>query len=166
MNTSILSIYRGATKIIPETKGFALKRWLLRRAGAKVGNNVRICSSAFIGGCGQLTIDNDTWIGHKSTIIASSKIIIGKRVDIAPGVLITTGTHEIDFNGNRVAGPGVSKAVTIGDGCWICANSTILPGVTVGDMSLVAAGAVITKNVEPYSVVGGVPAKLLRTTPP
>lgn len=162
MNTLTLSLYRFVVKYIPETKGFALKRWLLRRAGAVVGRNVRICSSVFIAGSGRLSIGDDTWIGHKSVLIAAGDLIIGKNVDIAPGVMITTGSHKIAPNGRRIAGEGISKEIRVGDGTWICANATILPGVSIGEMSLVAAGAVVTRDVVPHTSVASVPARLLK----
>lgn len=61
-------------------------------------------------------------------ISASSNVSIGAYVDIAPRVYIGTETHQIDRIGNYVAGQGINKDVTIGDGAWICANSIILPG--------------------------------------
>lgn len=158
----MLMVYRGVVKFIPETKGFGVKRWLLRLAGAEIGKNVRICSSAFIGGAGKLTVGDDTWIGHQDMIISSSSVTIGVRVDVAPRVVITTGTHEISYYADRIAGSGVSQNVSVGDGSWICAGAIILPGVTVGEMSLVAAGAVVNRDVKPRTLVGGVPAKLIK----
>lgn len=162
MNTLILTLYRAVVKFIPETKGFAFKRWMLRRAGATVGRNVRICSSVFIAGAGNLSIGDDSWVGHRSTIIASGDMRIGKNVDIAPCVLITTGSHRPEPQSDRMAGEGIGLNVEVQDGCWICANATILPGITVGEMSLVAAGAVVNRNVEPRTLVAGVPARLVK----
>jgi len=55
-----------------------------------------------------------------------------------------------------------AKAITIGEDCWICVNATILPGVSIGRGSTVAGGAMVTKDVEPFTLVGGVPARLIR----
>lgn len=128
-----------------------------------MGNNVRICSSAKILGNGCLTIGDNTWIGHETLIICSSTVIIGSNVDIAPRVFIGTGTHEIDINTAGIAGQGVSKDIEIADGCWLGAGSIILPGVKVGYKSVIAAGAVVTKDIDPYTMVGGVPARIIRT---
>lgn len=147
---------------IPETRGFALKRKLLRFAGAKVGKNVRVCSSAFIAGTGNLEIGSNTWIGHGVMLLATSNLIIEKNVDVAPRVLITTGTHMVGGDLYRAAGSGQSKDVYIKRGAWICANATILPGVIVGEMSVVAAGAVVCRDVDNNCIFAGVPAKLIK----
>ena len=154
-----LYIYRLLTFFIPETSCFGLKRGLLRWAGAKIGRNVQICSSASILGCGELVIGDDTWIGQHCLIMASSRIEIGKRVDIAPMVYLGTGTHVPQFDKERCAGEGLNKDIKIGDGCWLCARTTILPGVTVGNMTIVGAGAVVNKDLPGGITAVGVPAR-------
>ena len=156
-----LYIYRLLSLLMPETSCFGLKRSLLRWAGAEVGQNVRICSSATILGCGELIIGDDTWIGQHCLIMASSKIEIGKNVDVAPMVYLGTGTHVPQFDKERCAGEGLNKDIKIGDGCWLCARTTILPGVTVGNMTIVGAGAVVIKDLPGGVTAVGVPAKVL-----
>jgi acetyltransferase-like isoleucine patch superfamily enzyme len=147
---------------IPETRGFGLKRYLYRWAGIEVGKQVKICSSAFIIGAGKLIIGDFTWLGHQVVIISTSKIEIGRHVDIAPKVCITTGSHEIDIEGERIAGRGTSNSVVIGMGSWLGASCTILPGSSIGEKSIVAAGALVNGNVADYTIVGGVPAKIIK----
>ena len=146
-------------RLLPETSCFALKRGLLRLAGAKIGRNVHICSSVHIMGCGELVIGDDVWIGHEVFISTTSRVEIGNYVDIAPMVYIGTGTHRIDTEGLHAAGEGISGDIKIEDGVWLCARSTLLPGVVIGKNSVVAAGAVVTK---PFPVsrvlIGGIPA--------
>nr|WP_122120196.1 DapH/DapD/GlmU-related protein [Alistipes megaguti] len=145
--------------ILPETRCFGFKRWLLRVCGAKIGTNVRICSSVKFLGSGELEIGDNTWIGHQCLISSSSKIIIGANCDLAPRVYIGTGTHEITVNCDRVASIEISKDIEIGNGCWLCANTTILPGVVIGAKCVVAAGAVVTKSFkEEALLLAGVPA--------
>ena len=84
-------------------------------------------------------------------------------MDIAPRAFIGTGTHEIDMYTAGIAGKGVSKDIVIADGCWLGAGSIILPGVNVGYKSVIAAGAVVTKNIDSYTMVGGIPARIIRT---
>lgn len=127
-----------------------------------MGNNVRICSSARILGNGSLIIGDNTWIGHETLIICSSSVTIGSNVDIAPRVFIGTGTHEIDLTTAGVAGEGISKDVVIGNGCWLGAGSIILPGIVIGEKTVVAAGAVVTKSFNSHQVIGGVPARIIR----
>lgn len=160
MNTKRAIIVRGIMKLLPETSCFGLKRLLWRWAGAKVGHNVRICSSAFILGAGELEIGDDTWIGHQVMLIASSRISIGARVDIGPRVYIGTGTHKLQFKGKRCAGENISINILIEDGCWLGANVTILPGVKIQKMTMVAAGAVVTSSFSGYSLLAGIPAVL------
>ncbi len=158
-----LWIYRRLTHWLPETRGFALKRALLRWAGATIGKNVRINSSAIFSGTGKLVIGDDVWIGPGCYIspVGSAEIKIGSHIDFAPQVMILTGSHKIDPAGEHIGGDGTSASVEIGDGCWLCARSTILPGVTLANKTLVAAGAVVTKSFhEPCSLVGGNPAAL------
>jgi len=131
--------------------------------GVKVGKNVRICSSAKIIGNAPLIIGDNVWIGHDTLIVASAKVIIGAHVNIAPRVYIGTGTHELDTNGVSIAGRGQSYPITIGEGAWICANSTIIAGVKIGKRSIVAAGAVVLHDVPDGELWGGVPAKKIRT---
>lgn len=149
-------------RLVPETRGFALKRALLRLAGAKVGRNVRICSSARILGAGELEIGDNAWIGHECMISVSSKIVIGADCDFAPRVFVGTGTHRVTPDGSRIGGITASEDVTIGRGCWLCAGAMVLPGVKVGDMSVVAAGGVVNRDVEPFTMVGGVPAREIK----
>lgn len=144
--------------LLPETKCFSLKRELLRLSGAKIGSNVRICSSVMIIGAGELTIGDNTWVGHRCLISASSSIRIGKNVDIAPNVYIGNGTHEITPDKERIASIELSKDIVIGNGCWLCANVTILPGVTIGDKCVVAAGSVVTKSYGNMKLLAGIPA--------
>jgi acetyltransferase-like isoleucine patch superfamily enzyme len=153
--------YKLAMRFMPETSFFPLKRIMLRWCGARVGKNVRICSSAIFLGAGELIIGADTWIGHCSLIIASSTITIGERVDIAPRVYIGTGTHVSNFDGDRCAGMGINQDIVIGDGCWIGACATILPGVSIGKMSIIGAGALVNKPLPERVTAVGVPAKIL-----
>lgn len=146
-------------RLLPETSCFALKRALLRLAGAKIGRNVRICSSVHVLGCGELVIGDDVWIGHEVFISTTSRVEIGNYVDIAPMVYIGTGTHRIDTEGLHAAGEGISGDIKIEDGVWLCARSTLLPGVVIGKNSVVAAGALVAKSF-PVSriLIGGIPA--------
>lgn len=162
MKPSLLYIVNLVNTLLPETKLFGFKRFLFRMCGAKIGKNVRICSSVRVLGCGNLIIGDDTWIGPQSLISSSSKISIGANVNIAPRVLLVTGTHEYSFDGNSVAGKGYNLDIEIGEGCWICANSVVLGGAIIGDMGLVAAGSVVKGNVGSFQMVGGVPAKIIK----
>ena len=161
LSPKMLYIYRLLTALMPETSCFGLKRRLLRWAGAVVGDGVRICSSASIMGCGELIIGSNTWIGQHCLIMASSKIEIGSNVDLAPLVYLGTGTHVPQFDQERCAGEGLNKDIKVGSGCWLCVRSTILPGVTIGDMTIVGAGALVNKSLPGSITAVGVPAEKL-----
>lgn len=87
-----------------------------------------------------------------------AEIMIGSRVGFGQQVMILTETHSIGGPEYR-SGARRYEPVTIGDGCWIGARATILPGVTIGPGAVVAAGAVVADDVPPNTIVGGVPAK-------
>ena len=95
------------------------------------------------------------------TILDISNVTMGDNVWIGPNTLITTINHPISPKGRRQH-LGISKPVRIGNDVWIGGNCTILPGVTIGNNVVVAAGAVVTKDVPDNCVVGGVPAVKIR----
>jgi acetyltransferase-like isoleucine patch superfamily enzyme len=162
MRTPLLHLAKLIFIALPETRAFRMKSSLLRFAGARLCYNVRICSSVLVVGSGDLSVGDDTWVGHQALISATSRITIGSSVDIGPRVYIGTGTHVIDSQGRHTAGIGISRDIVIGNGVWLGANCAVLPGVTIGEKSVVAAGAVVTENVPPLVVFGGVPAKFIR----
>ncbi|MEE0903209.1 MAG: acyltransferase [Prevotellamassilia sp.] len=162
MRSIVQSFIKLVFPLLPETRCFALKRSMLRWAGAKVGRNVRVCSSVMIVGAGELEIGDNTWIGHRCLISASSSVRIGKNVDIAPNVFIGNGTHGITPDRDRIADVECSRDVEVGDGCWLCAGSMVLPGVSLGAKCVVAAGSVVTRSFGPMKLLAGVPACIKR----
>ena len=110
---------------------------------------------------GDVTIGDHTRIGIHSTIIGP--VCIGSHVHLAQGITVTALNHRYDDKKRRIDEQGVStQPVVISDDVWIGANAVILPGVTIGRHAVVAAGAVVTKDVPDYCMVGGVPAKILK----
>jgi len=163
MKSSRLFVMHMLMTIMPPTRCFALKRMLLRWSGAKVGSSVRVVSSARFHLTGGLVIGDGTWIGHEVLIIGGdADIVIGARVDIGPRVTLVSGSHELFTERDRSAGKGYSLPITIQDGSWLGASSTILGGVTVGQSSMVAAGALVTQDVKSGCVFGGVPAREIK----
>lgn len=162
MKTGRLWIYKLLTALMPENKFYGLKASVLRWCGAKIGRNVRVNSSANIRGSGELVIGDDVWVGPMNFIsaVGGTKIEIGAHCDLGPQVMILTGSHKIDLSGVHIAGEGDSKSVRIGEGCWLGARSTILPGVSLHEHVVLAAGAVVTRNsTSGYSLLAGVPAE-------
>lgn len=110
---------------------------------------------------GDVVIGDYTRVGLHNTVIGP--VTIGSHVNLAQGITVTALNHNFSDTSKRIDEQGIStKPVVIEDDVWIGANAVILPGVTVGRHAVVAAGAVVTKDVPPYSIVGGVPAKILK----
>ena len=110
---------------------------------------------------GDVMIGNHTRVGLHNTIIGP--VIIGNHVNLAQGITVTALNHNFEDSNKRIDEQGVStNQVVIEDDVWIGANAVILPGVTIGHHSVVAAGAVVTKDVPPHSLVAGVPAKIIK----
>ena len=150
-------------KIFPPTRFYEIKRKLLILGDIKIGDNCKIVSSARFIGNGPIKIGCKTFIGHEVLIIASNKAVkIGDNVDIAPRVLIANGTHEIDIYGERSAGQGLSKRITIGNGVWIGAGTIIISGVNIGEKSVIGAGSVVNKDIPNFSVATGNPCRVIR----
>jgi acetyltransferase-like isoleucine patch superfamily enzyme len=105
-----------------------------------------------------LEIDANTIIGPRCSLDARGAITIGRNVNISGGAMFQTGKHDVDS-------PTFDAAflpIVVGDRAWIAQNALVLPGVTIGEGAVVAAGCVVTKDVPPYTVVGGAPARRLR----
>ena len=110
---------------------------------------------------GDVVIGDYTRIGIHNTIIGP--VTIGSHVNLAQGITVTALNHNFEDKNKRIDEQGVStKPVVIGDDVWIGANAVILPGVTIGKHAVVAAGAVVTTEVPENTVVGGVPAKVIK----
>lgn len=134
------------------------------------GKNVMIkpCTSVFKG-IENFYFHNDVRIARYAVIYSTlAKVKIGPKVAIAPYLKIVTGNHRFHDVGHFLFDNDVEKQseddkdVTIEGDNWIGINVTILSGVTVGRGAIIAAGAVLNKSVPPYSIVGGVPAKVLK----
>jgi acetyltransferase-like isoleucine patch superfamily enzyme len=116
-----------------------------------------------IGGCRNIEIGRDSFINTDVRFGApADKVTIGENVQIGPRVMFETVSHGLEYVPGKGRGAR-TKPITIEDEVWIGAGSIITQGVTVGRGAVIAAGAVVTQNVEPNTVVGGVPAKFLRS---
>ena len=99
---------------------------------------------------------------NENVFIQGAKI--GDHVMIAPNTVILTSTHNFSRTDIPMIHQGATKEIfsTIEDDVWIGRNVVIMPGIRIGKGSIIAAGAIVTKDVEEYSIIGGVPAKLIR----
>lgn len=105
------------------------------------------------------------YANHNCVLLDAAPITIGQNVLLGPGVQIYTVNHPMDAAA-RKNGLEQGKPVTIGDSVWVGGGAIILPGVNIGEGAVVAAGAVVTKDVAPFTVVAGSPAKFLRAIEP
>lgn len=107
-----------------------------------------------------ITFGKDVFVNSGCHFQDQGGITIGDGSLIGHNVVLATINHDLDPRNNR---KNHYAPINIGNHVWIGSNATILPGVTIGDWAVVAAGAVVTKDVPPYTVVGGIPAKVLKT---
>lgn len=149
--------------VLPVSRLYAVKRYFLNHAGIRIADGGLINGGTRFLGRGHVTVGSQTWVGPGCHFYThpDAPISIGSRCDIAPEVSFVTGSHEIG-SADRRAGAGCAKPIHIEDGCWIGTRVALLGGVRVGRGSIVAAGAVVTKDVPKNSLVGGVPARLIR----
>jgi maltose O-acetyltransferase len=114
----------------------------------------------------KLQVGEGCWINLGCHFELGAEIRIGDRVSFGHEVMLLTSTHEVDQGtAERRAVAVASKPVVIGDGAWLGARCTVLPGVTIGPGAVVAAGAVVHRDVPRDTVVAGVPARVVRELP-
>jgi len=134
---------------------------LCRVFGARIGSGTVLYGGFEIRSPRRLEIGEQSVIGHRAVLDARGGLTIGRRVNLSSEVMIWTAQH--DYRDPHFA--AVFKPVRIGDYAWLGPRCIVLPGVTVGEGAVVAAGAVVTKDVAPYTVVGGVPARPIAERP-
>ncbi|KAL1973403.1 hypothetical protein VTN31DRAFT_6038 [Thermomyces dupontii] len=134
---------------------------LLRTILGKVSDSVVIEPPFnFQYGC-NISLGDHFYANVNLRILDSARVTIGDRVLIGPNVTIVTERHDTDNIQSRRDGIVYAKPVTIGDDCWICVNTTILPGVTIGNGCTIGAGSVVTRDIPPFSVAWGDPARVV-----
>ena len=162
-------IIRRINTILLELDGFVLilighvpchfvRRFFYRFFGMKIGSGSAIYTGARFYNASNIEVGEDTIIGEQAVLDGRDKLVIGNHVDFATGVMIYNAEHDLEDKDFKA----VSAPVSIEDYVFIGPRAIILPGVKIGKGAVVAAGAVVSKNVEPFTIVGGVPAKLIR----
>nr|WP_314565052.1 acyltransferase [uncultured Pseudomonas sp.] len=131
----------------------------LRRQGATLGSLVMINAAEFEGAVARFSVGSGSFIGKRTFIQLHAPVRIGAHVAINEGVRILTGTHDLDDPAWRLK----VAPVVIGDYAWIATDAIILPGVTIGEGAVVGAGSVVGRDVQPFTVVAGNPARLIRS---
>jgi len=132
----------------------------------KAGERIALRDGVYLAGSGILSIGDRTSINAGCIITAIDSVSIGADVMLAPRVYVLDVDHRFDDRSKPISQQGyLVDPVVIEDEVWIGANSTITRGVRIGKGAIVGANSVVTKDVEPYSIVGGVPAKQIGERP-
>ncbi|WP_223280427.1 acyltransferase [Virgibacillus halodenitrificans] len=140
-------------------KGIAIRYILLKTIAEKCGDNVSVHPQVYLFNPQGLSIGNNVSIHPMSYIDAAGKIKIGNDVSIAHGVTIMSSTHRYENRDVAIKDQSIDLLNTeIKDNVWVGAKVTLVAGVEVGSGSVLAAGAVVTKNISDNTIVGGVPA--------
>lgn len=139
----------------------AIRLWWYRSVmGMKIGKNCQIHLGCLFYGdqISQICIGDDTLIAPRCVFNASAPIRIGSRVRITHAVEFYTADHDPDDPKFKMR----SEPITVGNEVWIGSRVTLLQGITIGDGAVIAAGALVNKTVESFTIVAGVPARVIR----
>lgn len=164
-----LIIYYAIAKHLPNSYTPVIGRvcnrfrvFCVKRIFRRSGNIATICRGVYFGNGAEVEMGDGSGLGPYNTI--PSNIKIGNNVMIGPEVLIFKKNHRFDIQGVPMCLQGVveTRPVEIGNDVWIGQRAIILPGRHIGSGSIIGAGAVVTKDVEEFKIVGGNPAKVIR----
>lgn len=135
-----------------------VRRFVYRALGAEIGKNVVFHFRTEIRGIHRLKVGAGTIIGDNALLLAQYGVTIGENVNISSNVSIYSGAHDHQDPFFSIT-PRTTHPITIGNRAWIGSNAIILEGVNIGEGAVCCAGCVVTKDVEPFAVVAGIPAK-------
>ena len=165
-----LLVYYGFCRYVPDYPlkiGKTFRYWCCRLLFLKCGKGVWIKRGAFFGFGRQIEVGANSDIGRSAYIAGigrGGRLVIGNNVMMAPDVLIYTRTHAFENPYIAMKEQGTYSAdVIIEDNVWIGTRVTILPGVRIGEGAIVGACALVANNVPSNAIVGGVPARIIRT---
>ncbi|HEY4374001.1 MAG TPA: acyltransferase [Burkholderiales bacterium] len=168
MRTLALLVYYAFAQHLPTQPmpgwrfGYWLRAALVRRIFRRCGNAVLIKHGAYFGSGSEVELGDRSQVGHNAHL--DHDVVIGDDVLMGPDVVMMSAGHEYDDPTVPINRQGQTKRtpIHIGNDVWIGTRVVILPGVRIGDGAVVGANAVVTKDVPPYAVVAGVPAKVIR----
>lgn len=150
-------VNRTLFRILPrQCRGW--RRMLLRAFGCRIGRTSAVGRTASIDRPWNLVMGERSSIGEQAWVFCLDRIIIGDKVCIGPGARLITGSHDISSPSFRL----VTKPIVIESGVWVANYASVLPGVVIGEGAVVGTSAVVTKPVDPWSVVAGNPARVVK----
>jgi maltose O-acetyltransferase len=164
-----LLLARLAAMPLPSHAGGRVRAHLLRVSGFRIGEGTVLAGMPTLVGqrglARRLIVGRRCWFNIQVYLDLSATIAIGDRVRIGQQAMLITSTHDYLSEPGVRGGPLIEREVVVGDGAWLGARCTILPGVTIGEGAVVAAGALVTKDVPSHTIVAGVPARPVRELP-
>ena len=137
--------------------------------GVKIGKNLKTLPITTIENPAGVTIGDNVWISKNVALYASNGIKIGNDVIIAKDVSLISGDHDFSQKNLRINEQGMKTdkiPITIGNDVWIGEKAIILKKVSVGDGCIIGAGSVVTKDLPPFSIAAGNPARIIKTRNP
>lgn len=150
---------------LPAFTGNAIRTQVLRMFGFRIGKRTAIFDVPIISGpddiYNKLLIGSNCLISVQVYLDLADTITIGDGAAIGPQTMMVTGSHTIGAPQLRL-GPMIPMPISIGRGVWLGARCTVLPGVTIGDGAVIAAGSVVTKDIPPNTLAAGTPATIKR----
>jgi len=141
----------------PVVTPYRLKRWVLRRFGARVGLGVLIKPNVHVKYPWHLEVGDNVWIGERAWIDNFVTVRIGSNAVVSQGAYLCTGNHDWSDPGMGL----MVKPITVEQGAWVGAFARIGPGVTVGANAIVTLGSVLLKDAQPKGIYTGNPATLV-----
>lgn len=138
-------------------KKFEKKRRLLNKLGHSIGEGTKVVGPIDV--TGKLIIGKNCWVGRNFSVYGNGTVTIGDNCDIAPEVAFVTGSHIIG-DAERRAGDGITTNISVGNGCWLGARSTIHNDI--GNSCVIGACSFVNKPIDNNLLVAGVPAKKIR----
>lgn len=148
----------GLNDILPHIPSWSVRKFVLRRLGIRIGDGSFMSKNIYMMAPRMLSVGTDTHINKDCLLDARGGLTIGNSVSVSHRVNIITGGHHLNSKNFQ----GKYLPIVIDDYAWIGIGSTILQGVHIGKGAVVCAGAVVTKDVAPYNVVAGVPARKIK----
>lgn len=136
---------------------FGWRRFLLRCFGAKLGNRTYIYPTVQVWGPWNLEMGDDSCLSHFVDCYSVDKIVIGNNATVSQNSVLCTASHDF----NRKSMPLIVAPINIGSYAWITSYCFLAPGVSVAEGGVVGATSTVTRNVEPWDIVAGVPAQVI-----
>ena len=139
----------------------AKQQELLNRMLGSIKGNPVITAPFYCDYGFNITIGENFYTNHNVTILDGAKVTFGDNVFIAPNCVFSTAGHAIDSE-QRAKGLEIARPITVGNNVWIGANVSVLPGVTIGNSSIIGAGSVVNKDIPEGVIAAGNPCKVIR----